>query len=71
VRIATPHFVRRTARRQPRDHPCPGVDLFADDVPLTEVEVRAALDSASRENLSGVRRIAAVLDVFGEPMASI
>ena len=49
----------------------PQIEPVADDVPLTEDEVRAAFDSASRDNLSSVRRIAAVLDVFGEPMASI
>ena len=48
----------------------PQIEPVADDVPLTEEEVRAALDSASRDNLSNVRRIAAVLDVFGEPMDS-
>jgi hypothetical protein len=55
---------RPLANRQPQLEP------VADDVPLTEQEVRAAFESASRGNLSGVRRIAAVLDVFGEPMDS-
>jgi hypothetical protein len=49
----------------------PIIEPVADDVPLTEEEVRAAFGSASRGNLSGVRRVAAVLDVSDEPMAVI
>ena len=60
----------RPAERPSANWP-PQIEPVADDVPLTEEEVRAAFDSASRDNLSSVRRIAAVLDVFGEPMASI
>ena len=46
------------------------IEPVADDVPLTEEEVRAAFESASPDNLSNVRRIAAVLDIRGEPMSS-
>jgi hypothetical protein len=45
------------------------IEPVADDVPLTEAEVRAAFESASPDNLSNVRRIAAVLDIHGEPMS--
>lgn len=46
----------------------PIIEPVADEVPLTEKEVRAAFEAASYSNLSRFRRIAAVLDVRGEPM---
>ena len=46
----------------------PKIEPVADEVPLTEKEVRAAFEAASYSNLSRFRRIAAVLDVRGEPM---
>jgi len=55
----------------PSTYEQPQVEPVPDDVSLTEKEVCAAFDAASRDNLSNVRRIAAVLDVFGEPMAGI
>ena len=48
----------------------PIIEPVADQVPLTEKEVRAAFESASPDNLSLVRRIAAILDIHGEPMSS-
>lgn len=48
----------------------PTIEPVADDVPLTAKEVRAALESASADNFSSVRRIAAVLDINGEPMST-
>jgi len=46
----------------------PEIDSVADDVPLTEEEVRAALEAASESNFSRVRRVAAVLDMQSGPM---
>jgi hypothetical protein len=48
----------------------PELEPVADDVPLTEEEVRAAFESASPTSLSDVRRIAAVLDVWGVAKSS-
>jgi hypothetical protein len=47
----------------------PEIEPVADNVPLTEEEVRAAFESASPDNLSNVRRIAAVLDNRRELMS--
>ncbi len=56
--------------KEPAGEGPPKLEPVADDVPLTEKEVRAAFELASPNNFSIVRRIAAVLDVQGEPTSS-